>query len=488
MEQLFFNNNPNLNYICADYSQISAIQDSVQQFGLSNVFISTLCSYTPGGAYNTISGISQVDIDLNGCTATDPNYPFFPLLINTSTNSGLTIGNQQGAYFAYMDIGSVSITPQIANPNYFSATPYTTTFSSLSNTQTHDFCITSAGIFPDVEITLIPLNPARPGFDSDYKIQYKNIGTTIANGDITCDFPGSKMSYVSASSAPNNQTASQLTWTYSNLQPFEVRTIDFTMNVLPPPTNNINDIITTVANISLTNDFNPSDNISTLNETLVGAYDPNDKTCLEGNLLNNDKIGEYLHYMIRFQNTGNYPAENVVVIDTLDGSKYDLGSLQIVETSHNGYIDLKSNILQFYFENIQLPDSFSNEPESHGFVVFKIKTQSNLPQNSSVSNKAEIYFDFNPPIVTNVETTTFSNLVGIQNPAEKPHFQYYPNPAHNLLTIESPQKSHFQIINTLGEIVKETEGIGKINIDLTPLPQGVYFISSQGIYLRFIKF
>jgi Leucine-rich repeat (LRR) protein len=424
-ETFYFAYNPNLNYICVDSMQLADVQNKLQQYGMTNVFVSILCTYAPGGiSYNIVSGQSFVDLDMNGCAPNDSTVPLSFISINDGPNTYYTCSNQVGNYLAYLDSGSYSLTPQVPNSSYFTTSTAVVSFpNNNNNVQTQDLCITPNGVFPDVEISLIPLNPARPGFDANYQIHYKNIGTTTANGDITLDFQGNKMNFVSASVSPMNQTASQLTWNYNNLQPFETRTMDFKMHILPPPTNNINDVITFHANISLANDADSSNNNASVTQTLVGSFDPNDKTCLEGKLLYNDKIGDYLHYLIRFQNTGNYPAENVVVIDTLDAAKYDLASLQILETSHNAHIDLKSNVLQFYFENIQLADSFSNEPESHGFVVYKIKTKSTIPLNSVVKNKAEIYFDYNFPVITNLETTTFSSFTGIEYPAQKPHFQ-----------------------------------------------------------------
>ncbi|MBX7243110.1 MAG: T9SS type A sorting domain-containing protein, partial [Bacteroidia bacterium] len=225
---------------------------------------------------------------------------------------------------------------------------------------------------------------------------------------------------------------------------------------------------------------------ATLNQILVGSYDPNDKTCLEGHLVNNSQIGEYLHYMIRFQNTGNYPADFVVIVDTLDNTKYDLQSLQIIETSHEAHIDLHGKVLQFYFENIQIADSFSNEPESHGFVVYKIRTKSSLPQNSSVSNKAEIYFDYNPPVVTNVATTTFTNTVGI-NPPVQQVFRCFPNPAQNTLTIESKVPQHLIILNSIGEVIREISVLDKQEVDISDLPEGMYFLKNENGGVSFVK-
>lgn len=472
-----FNYNPNLSYICIDPTELGSIQSMLQQYSMTNVLVSTLCTYTPGGNYNIISGQTFIDIDMNGCTTNDSIYTFAPIKINDGTNIYYTCTNHTGHYLAYLGTGTFTFSPQITNQTYFSTNTANISFpNNNNNTQILDLCITPNGTFPDVEITLIPLIPARPGFDANYQIHYKNVGTTVANGDIMLDFQGNKMSFVSASILPTNQNSNQLTWAYSNLQPFESRTMNVTMHILAPPTNNIGDIVNFNATISLANDANMYDNVANLAQTLVGAYDPNDKTCLEGKTLLNDKIGDYLHYMIRFQNTGNYPAENVIVIDTLDAAKYDLASLQIIETSHDAHIDLKNNTLQFYFENIQLADSVSNESASHGFVVYKIKTKSTLPQNSSVSNRADIYFDFNPPVLTNIETTTFTNTVGIADAIQTTHFQCYPNPAQNTLTIETVKNSDFLIFNAMGEVVKEITINNKENLDISYFPSGIYFL------------
>ena len=63
----------------------------------------------------------------------------------------------------------------------------------------------------------------------------------------------------------------------------------------------------------------PSNNTTLWTDTVVGAYDPNDKlldlpaaTPAE---VQADAVT--LTYTIRFQNTGTYPAERVVILDTL---------------------------------------------------------------------------------------------------------------------------------------------------------------------------
>ena len=60
-----------------------------------------------------------------------------------------------------------------------------------------------------------------------------------------------------------------------------------------------------------------------------------------------------------------------------------------------------NDVLYFNFENIYLPDSTSNEPESHGYVRFKIRTLNDPSIGEEIENTSYIYFDNNPPIKTN---------------------------------------------------------------------------------------
>ncbi|MFN0200339.1 MAG: T9SS type A sorting domain-containing protein [Bacteroidia bacterium] len=489
---LNFQNCPNLHYVCADYNELANVQQKAAQFGLNALSINTFCAYLPSGSFNMVVGNALLDQDNNGCANNDPVYSHLPLQLNTGNVSFYTYTNLTGNYTLPLLSGSYTLAPQMPNTNYFSVSPASTAINFANNNnnqQNQNFCISPNGNFPDVEIALFSAAAPRPGFDAVYTLIFKNKGTTVASGDISYTFLGNKMDFLNASVPPVSQTSGQLTWTYTNLQPFETRAITVFMKVLPPPINQIGDQLSFIASISLPNETTPSDNVQPLNEIEVGAYDPNDKTCLEGKLLSNNKIGEYLHYLVRFQNTGNYHAENVVVVDSLNTNFYDLSSIEIIKTSHDAHIDLKDNVLQFYFENIMLADSFSNEPESHGYVVFKIKTKNTLPQNASISNKVEIYFDYNLPVITNLETTTFTDLVGIEDNTQTAHFQCYPNPAQTTLTIETPKLTHFSLVNMMGETLRTFEIEGKENIDIAALPQGIYVLKAKegGAGIVFVK-
>ena len=141
------------------------------------------------------------------------------------------------------------------------------------------------------------------------------------------------------------------------------------------------------------------------------SYDPNDKAVepLPIGEENYTPKNSLLTYTIRFQNTGNDTAYKVMLRDTLD-NWLNIETLEIVGNSHPVKTELDNNQLIFTFNNIYLPDSTTNEKESHGFVSYTIRTKAGIPDETIVKNTAHIYFDFNPAIVTN---TVESNMVTV---------------------------------------------------------------------------
>lgn len=114
-----------------------------------------------------------------------------------------------------------------------------------------------------------------------------------------------------------------------------------------------------------------------------------------------------MEYLIRFQNTGNAPAQSITIRDTLD-TNLDLSTFQMMANSHSVIttIDENSREISFYFPDIQLPDSTCCEEDSHGLVSFKIRPYPDLAAGTEINNTSYIFFDNNPPIITNTTWTT----------------------------------------------------------------------------------
>ncbi|WP_306643834.1 DUF7619 domain-containing protein [Sanyastnella coralliicola] len=139
--------------------------------------------------------------------------------------------------------------------------------------------------------------------------------------------------------------------------------------------------------------------------TVACAYDPNDKyTEFEGYTEEHHFIlpEDEMEYRIRFQNTGNFPAGDVIIRDTLDIEHLDLDTFSPSFGSHDFTTIVKPDgAVEFIFSDIQLPDSTCCEQESHGYVVYRITPRDDVEPGDVINNTAYIFFDGNPPIVTN---------------------------------------------------------------------------------------
>lgn len=483
-----------LQFICADEGDFPYIQTILSQAGLSGVNVNTYCSFEPGGNHNTISGIIRYDLDANGCTASDLPYAFATINVSDGTYQGSTASGQDGSYNLYVATGSHILTPQITNPSYFTITPATATVNfanANNNTAIQDFCISANGVHPDLEVVLMPLTVARPGFDATYKLTVRNVGNQALSGSFSLTFDDAVLDLVSTNPSAVLQNTGYLVWNYSNLMPFQSQIVQVIFNVNSPmetPPVNIDDVLSFTLEAQVTADETPSNNIFTLNQTVVGSLDPNDKTCLEGDAVNPTQIGDYLHYLIRFENTGTYPAENVVVKDFIDPNMFDIATLVVTDASHPMVSRTQNNHVEFIFENINLPfDHASND----GYVAFKIKTKNTLAVGDSVANTADIFFDYNFPITTNTATSTFEVLGVKQQTAVG--LALYPNPAQDKLYLsDHTAMQTASVLDTNGRVLQTQMVQGKTaTLTVSDLASGIYFVqvrTQAGVAtLKFVK-
>lgn len=487
------NNNPNLKHICCDDADFPSISNYLSINGLNNIVLNSYCSFTPGGTYYTVTGNTKYDIDNNGCNINDVSKPLQKFTITSGSNTGNTIADSSGNYSIALQAGSHMITPIAENPTYWTISPnvLTVNFPTQTSPLPQNFCFAPNGIHNDLEIAIIPITAAVPGFTSKYKIIYKNKGTAAQSGNLAFSYDDNLMNFTTATVAPASQSTGTLTWNFTNLLPFEARevTVTFTLNTptaTPPLTGG--HILNYTAQVTGATDETPADNNFTLNQTVLNSFDPNDKTCLQGTAIAQAQVGDYVHYLIRFENTGTANAQNVVVKDIIDTSKFNLSSLVAVGGSHSFVTRITGpNTVEFIFENIQLPFA---DATNDGYVVFKIRTLTNLTVGNAFSNTANIYFDYNAPIVTNTYTTTVqSNLSTTETATED--FSIYPNPVKDLLHFKTKERIvKAEVYDLSGRIVRSF-GITQNAINLSELSKGNYLIriytKDQVIIKKLIK-
>lgn len=208
--------------------------------------------------------------------------------------------------------------------------------------------------------------------------------------------------------------------------------------------------------------------------TVLNSYDPNDKQCNLSTYIQPD-VQEKLQYTVRFQNDGNYPALNVVVRDTIS-SNLNLSTLKFLTASHpvTYTIDPITREIVFRFSGIQLVPSSENLEASQGYFSYEIIEQPNLPLNSEILNTAYIYFDFNPPIITNT-TLNINGYVGISEQTNK-SMVIFPNPSSGSFEINGPEDGQLRITSLSGSLILDQYYDKGDVIDLSNVESGLYII------------
>ncbi|WP_181368973.1 DUF7619 domain-containing protein [Flavobacterium pallidum] len=485
----FFNfepNNETLHFICQDEAYVTDLQSQLAAYGLTAV-CNSYCSMTPGGDFNTISGIVRFDSGNDGCDETDVVQPNMKINITDGTEQGATFTDTAGLYQFFTGAGNFDIGLGIENPSIFNISTSAPTIAfadNNNNTGTFNFCISPNGNQNDAEIVIAPITPARPGFTALYQVVIKNKGNQTLNGSFNFTYDDTLMDFVVATTAVTSQSAGMLNWTYSNLLPFENRSVYVLLNVNSPtqvPPVNQDDILPFTATINpIVNDINAADNQFMYNQSVVNSFDPNDITCMEGENLSPQDIGKYLHYVINFENTGTYAAEQVVVKVVIDDTKYDINSIQLLNTSHPVRPVIKGNTAEFFFEGIDLAAAAGDPPVGgHGNILFKIRTQPTLVNGDDVITKADIFFDYNFPIETNDARTVFATLSS-GNPLKDDSIVLYPNPSKNFVTIQCDNSitsvSLYDIQGRILEILKQNDD--SATIDISARASGIYFVKT----------
>ncbi len=228
-------------------------------------------------------------------------------------------------------------------------------------------------------------------------------------------------------------------------------------------------------------EINLSNNTDTHCALVVGSYDPNDKQVDASSQIKENEVDKHapLAYTIRFQNTGNYKAEYVKILDTLS-SNVDVNSFRLMASSHAVYYKIRGNVVEFKFDNIDLPDSMSNQLLSHGFVKYSVQLKKGLNVGDAIDNTAYIYFDYNAPIKTNTVGIVIDKSNGTIE-ANLINFNVYPNPVKDLLYIQTEipitEINTIEIYNSQGQLIlRKVNNSLSQGINVTTMPNGLYHI------------
>jgi photosystem II stability/assembly factor-like uncharacterized protein len=332
----------------------------------------------------------------------------------------------------------------------------------------------------DLQVDLTNATVFRPGFQENIYLSYANLAATEPDGHIRF-VANAPLEFLTAIPAPDGLNGDTLYWNLQTLAAFSEGQI--IVSVKLPASTPLGSEVSAYASITPSQfDANMIDNQSFLTEIVVGSYDPNDKHCNQ-NTISPEQVaaGEPLLFTVRFQNTGTYPAEFVRIADTLDFERLDVSSFQVLATSHPCETALRgSGAVEFFFDQIHLAPSDFDEPASHGFVKYSIRPKTNLALGQQIRNKAYIYFDYNPPIITNTTLTNVAVPVGTHHFEQtNPNLALLisPNPSGGIVEIQTGEKSpgKLRVFNSVGMLMMERDGFSDFEkLDLSSLPSGHY--------------
>jgi len=466
--------------------------------------------------YCTIRGKVYADLN-NNCLYDIPEQGISHILVHCN-GFGYTWTDANGDYSFIVPTGSYTLSEQVLYlyplaPCQSNSIPVNVTAGS-GCLFTVDFANV---IFPlhDVHIITNSLSPAIPGFYYNQGVIIQNDGT-VSESDIQLGYQhDGQLQYINSFPVPFTQLSpvSYPGW-YSITSGFPAlapgaSTMLHTNYYVPPniPINTMVQFYDTTAYASpVTNwlaDYSPWNNINDYRAYIVASYDPNNKEVSprgigeQGIITPHDSV---MDYVIHFQNIGNYLAQNIVVVDTLD-SDLDWTSLRPGYSSHNYTASMSEDgVLRFTFSNINLPPKNQNEFGSMGLIAYTIKQKPQLSNGTEIKNAADIYFDFNAPVTTNTTLNTIDKTVNLNDADNQGVLSIFPNPASDLVNItfklNESADIYFSIHDIMGRKMMEvaenyTSGLVNKQMDVSEYSNGIYIIivnvSGKQYYNKLIK-
>lgn len=327
-----------------------------------------------------------------------------------------------------------------------------------------------------------------PGGSGSISLHVNNLGiNSVASSTLVLKYDPT-VSFSIASITPSSVVPDSIVWNFSG--PTDT-TIAVFFNVPANPLLNgyVLNFRSYLTNIS-PSDVYSQNNSDTLECEIFNSYDPNEKSA--------NPVGDYgphfipphqkLEYQVNFQNTGNFPARNIVIRDTL--SQYlNINSIRFLGSSHPCQVSLENGILTAYFNDINLVPSSVNEPLSHGYLLYEITPLNGLTEGTMIHNKAHIFFDYNDPVITNNTNHTITYTIGLENQIPNNFLSIFPNPVKDVLNIRANQiLGKIEITDILGKLVMVTEISNETTtLNTESLSSGIYTIRCQGTTIKFIK-
>lgn len=443
-----------------------------------------------GGGCGNVNGTVYMDYDQD-CFMDFAETRVPGALLEFQPGPYYTTTNASGGYSINLPVGNYTV-QQLAT-DVAQTCPPPLSPVAVSGAQTMNVGDTS--LVPLDAQVMMSSGAARPGFELRYAIAQANL-TPATTGIMSTVFTFDPVvSFLGAVPTPSNVNGNVLTWDQTALGAFAEGTIQVRLQI-PPDVGLIGSVLSASVTLSTTNnDADLSNNVVNTNVTVTGSFDPNGKVASTSSGFSNELYyideDEWVNYTLRFQNTGTDTAFTVIVTDTLP----EMLDPSTVVWGANSHACLRSltgqGVVKFIFPNILLPDSNVNEPASHGFASFRIKPRLPILPGTTISNTANIFFDYNPPVITEPSVLVAEMSTAIPAPGSGQGPFLYPDPAedHVVVLLTDGAAPLVQLIANDGrrvEVPVERNG-RRLVLDLHGLADGLYTVITSSGSARFIK-
>ena len=457
----------------------------------SNKSIRPLCNPTNNSnnceSFPIIQGNIYNDLNSDLVFNNDDN-PRAGAAILLEPSNAMFFSNANGDYsFSVQSLDTFSIS--VTSP-YFEAVPssYEVIFTSYDDISDTTIALQPKEIANSLLINIVNHSRARPGFPMRYYVSYQNQGTTTLDAELEFEMP-SEFILDDTTSRPS-EGGSTLTYNLGALTPGASGTIVVAGKIPVTATlSTVQMIYTSIEDVALGTEETPEDNIDSATYIITGSYDPNDKagpaTISPNQVSNQDPID----YFIRFQNTGTDTAFTVVVSDVID-QQLDISSVSGIQTSHLSNTFTNADTVYFVFHDILLPDSNTNEPASHGYIHFSIEPKTTLMTGDTIKNTANIYFDYNAPVITNtVNTVVYEpSIITSVNTIDAASISVFPIPAiaNEALTLSGEHLEAADLYDLNGRLVQRLK-LDHNQVQLNGIESGNYYLritNAEGSVLK----
>jgi PKD repeat protein len=404
-----------------DETTHGTVQNPIHSYGSAGVYTVTLVATLTVGGTRIVVGTDYIHV--NAVTTdftTSPRYGSLDLnptgllvqFTDASTGSPTDWNWDFGDPSSGGDNASTLQSPThiYANPGVYTV-QLTASNPGSSDTKICLNCIhVDAIATPDLQVSCYGRERVRRGFHKELDIVVTNIGSGDATGTtLALDLSLLPTGVTFAGSVPPpSETPPYLTTVTWNLptitwDPTQLQFDDYLVkaDLYVASEVSVGTDIRMIASVTqATGEVILTNNTFADSETVVASRDPNDKSVQPRGCGSQRAIRgtQQLDYLISFENKPSATADAfyVLVVDTLDPN-LDLGSLQLGPSSKDNVLSVSfdpvTREIVWFFNGYNLPPNVT-PPEGEGFVTFSVIPMPGLAENTVISNRAHIRFDF----------------------------------------------------------------------------------------------